>query len=203
MLEVRSDPQNSEDLTNERGVNKVGNPGNPNPGQNDADWIDPLSVEEGGDPAKQGNGFMPPVTTSMDRNSPSNAVNSFGVFSPGTTPHVKLSIGALPERDRGTPEIVSKEDGPTTGGMGGGPQIMFSDNEMDVQTQRLYAISVLRILGSQAANSTCYCHYSDKKNTQEAFNEVRPTACERSPPLLPRASFPQPLTLRRPLACHR
>merc|ERR1712178_55402 len=50
--------------------------------------------------------FVPPTNQNMDMDNPLNAATSYGVFSPGTTPHVKLSIGDLPERDRGTPEVM-------------------------------------------------------------------------------------------------
>merc|ERR1711871_121604 len=110
---------------------------------------------------------VPPTNQNMDMENPLNAATSYGVFSPGTTPHVKLSIGDLPERDRGTPEVVVP--GSASSAM---PQIMFSDNDMNVQDQRLYAISVLRVLGGNAPNATCYCHKTLKSATGEAFDEL-------------------------------
>merc|ERR1711871_591172 len=110
---------------------------------------------------------VPPTNQNMDMDNPLNAATSYGVFSPGTTPHVKLSIGDLPERDRGSPEVMLP--GSKNAAM---PQIMFSDNDMNVQDQRLYAISVLRVLGGNAPNATCYCHKTLKSATGETFDEL-------------------------------
>lgn len=50
---------------------------------------------------------------------------------------------------------------------------MFSDNDMTLIMQRMYAVSIQRILGGfDAANATCYCHFTDKQRTQLDFSEM-------------------------------
>merc|ERR1711871_241078 len=119
------------------------------------------------EPHDEGN--YPPTKHNDDLDNPNNAANSFGVYVPGQTPHVKVSIGDLPARDQGTPTVIGKGVGQK---LGNAPQIMFSDNDMDVESPRLWAVSVLRALGSNAPNATCYCHYTDKKSTGETFDEM-------------------------------
>jgi hypothetical protein len=60
-------------------------------------------------------------------------------------------------------------------------QIMFSDNDMDLMSQRMYAVSIQRVLNNfDAENATCYCHFTDKARTQLDFSEMN-CLCKNRP----------------------